>query len=86
MKDYTVEHAVTTMLRKQLGIPADHEILAEQKLMEDIGADSLDILELVMEIEETFLIEIPDDEFYGKFESITLGDVVAFIKQRTGDA
>lgn len=54
------------------------EIQEESDFTNDLGADSLDIVELVMELEETFDIQIPDDET----EKLkTVGDVINYISQ-----
>ena len=56
-----VEEKVKEIISKQLGVsPA--EIQAETSFVEDLGADSLDTVELVMAFEETFGIEIPDED------------------------
>ncbi len=56
-----VEEKVKDIISKQLGVsPA--EIQAETSFVEDLGADSLDTVELVMAFEETFGIEIPDED------------------------
>jgi acyl carrier protein len=53
------------------------EVKEESKFVEDLGADSLDVVELVMALEEKFNIEIPDEEA----EKIaTVGDVVRYIE------
>lgn len=60
----------------QLGVNAD-EVKEGSKFVEDLGADSLDVVELVMALEEKFDIEIPDDEA----EKIrTVQDVVNYIE------
>ena len=54
------------------------EVKPESKFVDDLGADSLDVVELVMALEEKFEIEIPDEEA----EKIqTVGDVVAYIEK-----
>ena len=64
------------LIADQLGIDAE-TIAAESKFKEDLGADSLDLFELVMALEETFGVEIPDSEA----EKIsTVGDVVEYVK------
>jgi acyl carrier protein len=56
-----VEEKVKEIISKQLGVsPA--EIQAETSFVEDLGADSLDTVELVMAFEEAFGIEIPDED------------------------
>lgn len=49
------------------------------RIVEDLGADSLDCVEIIMELEKTFDIAIPDDDVYDKKESITIGNVVDYI-------
>lgn len=55
---------VTTILVEQLGLERDH-ITAEAEFKRDLGADSLDCVELVMAVEEEFSIDITDDEADG---------------------
>jgi acyl carrier protein len=63
---------------EQLSVSAD-EVKDDAKFVEDLGADSLDVVELVMALEEKFDIEIPDDEA----EKIqTLNDVVAYVESK----
>ena len=63
---------------EQLSVSAD-EVKDDAKFVEDLGADSLDVVELVMALEEKFDIEIPDDEA----EKIqTLNDVVTYIESK----
>ncbi len=63
---------------EQLSVNAD-EIKPDSKFVEDLGADSLDVVELVMALEEKFDIEIPDDEA----EKIqTVQDVVNYIQSK----
>jgi len=63
---------------EQLGVNAD-EVKEDAKFVEDLGADSLDVVELVMALEEKFDIEIPDDEA-GKIQ--TVKDVVNYIENK----
>lgn len=56
-----VEAKVKSIIAEQLGV-GEAEVRAESSFIEDLGADSLDIVELVMAIEEVFDIEIPDDD------------------------
>ena len=59
--------------------PSKEEIKPEASFIDDLGADSLDIVELVMAMEEEFDIEIPDDDA----EKIqTIGDALAYVKTR----
>jgi len=62
---------------EQLNVNPD-EVKPESKFVEDLGADSLDVVELVMALEEKFNIEIPDDQA----EKIhTVGDAVKYIEE-----
>lgn len=69
---------VNTIITDQLGV--DRESLTpEANLLDDLGADSLDVVELVMALEEEFGIEVPDDDV----ENIrTIGDIVQYIETR----
>ncbi|MFP2961288.1 acyl carrier protein [Myxococcus sp. 1LA] len=61
MSTSTIEAKVKSIIADQLGVGED-EIKPESSFIEDLGADSLDIVELVMAMEEEFEVEIPDDE------------------------
>ncbi|HET7753275.1 MAG TPA: acyl carrier protein [Anaeromyxobacteraceae bacterium] len=56
-----VEAKVRSIISEQLGVKED-EIKITSSFIEDLGADSLDIVELVMQMEEEFEVEIPDEE------------------------
>ena len=56
----SVAEKVKSIIVEQLGVEAD-EVTSEASFTEDLGADSLDIVELVMAFEEEFGVEIPDD-------------------------
>ncbi len=57
------------------------KIVPEAKLIEDLGADSLDIPDLVADFEDTFEIEIPDEDLE---KIITVGDIVNYISNKMG--
>ena len=57
----TIEQKVRNIIADQLGV-GEEEIKATSSFIEDLGADSLDIVELVMAMEEEFEVEIPDEE------------------------
>jgi acyl carrier protein len=57
----TVAEKVKSIIVEQLGVEAD-EVTSEASFTDDLGADSLDIVELVMAFEEEFGIEIPDED------------------------
>ena len=61
MATMTVEAKVKSIIAEQLGVP-EGEIKPASSFIEDLGADSLDIVELVMAMEEEFEVEIPDEE------------------------
>jgi acyl carrier protein len=70
-----IESKVKSIIADQLGVGED-EIKPESSFIEDLGADSLDIVELVMAMEEEFEVEIPDEEA----ENIkTVGDAINYI-------
>ena len=70
-----VEAKVKGIIAEQLGV-AEDEIKITSSFIEDLGADSLDIVELVMAMEEEFEVEIPDEEA----ENIkTVGDAINYI-------
>ena len=56
-----VEERVKKLIAEQLGVKGD-EVTSEASFVEDLGADSLDTVELVMALEEEFETEIPDEE------------------------
>ncbi len=68
---------VTDIIVEQLGVNAD-QVKPEAKLIEDLGADSLDAVELVMAIEEEFGIEVPDEEAE---KLLSVGDILAYIEK-----
>ena len=71
---------VTKLVCEQLGVK-EEEVTPEASFVEDLGADSLDTVELVMALEEEFETEIPDEEA----ENIrTVGDAVKYIKTHQG--
>jgi acyl carrier protein len=76
-----VADRVKSIIVEQLGVDED-EVTPEASFTDDLGADSLDIVELVMAFEEEFGIEIPDEEA----EKIgNVKEAVAYIEQNAGD-
>ena len=72
----SVEEKVKEIIVDQLGVD-ESEVTPDAKFIDDLGADSLDIVELVMALEEEYDIEISDEEA----EKIqTVGDAIEFIK------
>jgi acyl carrier protein len=72
----SIEERVTDIVVEQLGLERD-KVHPESKFVDDLGADSLDTVELVMALEEEFEIEIPDEEA----EKITtLREAIAYVE------
>jgi acyl carrier protein len=70
---------VKKIVAEQLGVE-EEDVQMESSFIDDLGADSLDIVELIMALEEEFDLEIPDNEA----EKIaTVGDAVEYIKNNT---
>ena len=69
---------IKTMLAEQFNLDPD-TLSAETSFRDDLGADSLDLFELVMAVEEEYSIEIPAEELA---DVKTIGDVVAFLKEK----
>ena len=80
MSDKSIEDRVKDIIVEQLGVSAE-QVTPEAKFVEDLGADSLDTVELVMAFEEEFDIEVPDDEAE-KLQSV--GDVITYINSQQG--
>jgi acyl carrier protein len=76
MAEKTIEQRVKDIIVEQLGVNPD-QVTPEAKFIEDLGADSLDTVELVMALEEEFGNEIPDEQAE-KLQSV--GDVVKYIE------
>ncbi len=74
----SIEEKVIAIVSEQLGV-AKEEIKTESKFVDDLKADSLDVVELVMEFEDEFEITIPDDD-YDKIK--TVGDAVTYISEK----
>lgn len=74
----SVSEKVKSIIVEQLGVDAD-EVTIEASFTEDLGADSLDIVELVMAFEEEFGIEIPDEDAE---KMQTIGDAITYLKER----
>ena len=73
-----VQDKITEIIVEQLGVKAE-EVTPEASFVDDLGADSLDTVELVMALEEEFGIEIPDEDA----EKIqTVGDAIKYIEEK----
>ena len=74
-----VEEKVKSIIAEQLGVKPE-EVTIEASFVDDLGADSLDTVELVMAFEEEFSIEIPDEDA----EKITtVGEAIKYIDEKT---
>ncbi len=71
---------VTKIIVDQLGVSAE-EVKPEASFVEDLGADSLDLTELIMAMEEEFDIEIPDDDAQ---KILKVQDAISYIESKQG--
>jgi acyl carrier protein len=78
MADKSIQDRVKEIIVEQLGVNPD-QVTPEAKFIDDLGADSLDTVELVMAFEEEFGAEIPDEDAE-KLQ--TVGDVIKYIEER----
>lgn len=72
-----IQEKVSEIIVEQLGVSAD-QVSPEAKLIEDLGADSLDAVELVMAVEEEFDIEVPDEEAE---KLTTVQDIISHVEK-----
>lgn len=77
----SLEARVTDLIVEQLGVSKEEAVMSAS-FIDDLGADSLDIVELVMTLEETFDIEIPDDDAE---KMQTISDAIGYLKERVED-
>lgn len=73
-----VEEKVKKIIAEQLGVD-EGEVTPEASFVDDLGADSLDTVELVMAFEEEFEIEIPDEDAE---KMVTVQNVIDYIKEK----
>ncbi|MFO7768587.1 MAG: acyl carrier protein [bacterium] len=73
----SIEERVKNIIVEQLGVDAA-QVTTEASFVEDLGADSLDTVELVMAFEEEFDLEIPDEDAE---KMQTVGDAVAYLDE-----
>ena len=78
--NYDVAALVTQIIVEQLGVDAD-KVTNEASFSDDLNADSLEVVQIVMEIEEAFDLEIPDK---AADKIITVGDAIRFIETAKG--
>ena len=77
MADKPIDQRVKDIIVEQLGVKPD-QVTPEAKFIEDLGADSLDTVELVMALEEEFGIEVPDEQAE---KLLSVGDVIKYIEE-----
>jgi len=78
----SVHDRVRAIIAEQLGVKLE-EVTDSASFIEDLGADSLDTVELVMALEEEFGIEIPDEDAE---KMVTVGDAIKYIDQKSAGA
>ncbi len=78
----TVFDRVKGIIVEQLGVD-ESEVTPEASFVEDLGADSLDVVELVMALEEEFEVEIPDEDAE---KIVKVGEAVKYIEQHLAEA
>jgi len=81
MAEKSIEDKVKDIIVEQLGVNAE-QVTLKARFIEDLGADSLDTVELVMAFEEEFGAEIPDEQAE---KLLTVGDVINYIKGKQGE-
>jgi acyl carrier protein len=75
-----IEAKVKEIIVEQLGVN-EEQITSEASFIDDLGADSLDTVELVMAFEEKFDLEIPDEDAE---KMRTVGDAISYLKEKLG--
>ena len=74
----SLEARVTDLIVEQLGVSRE-QVVIQASFVDDLGADSLDIVELVMSMEESFDIEIPDEDAE---KMQTIADAISYLEER----
>ncbi|MBU4259616.1 MAG: acyl carrier protein [Proteobacteria bacterium] len=75
----SVEDKVKKIIAEKLGVDLD-EVVPEASFVDDLGADSLDLVELIMSMEEEFDIDIPDEDAE---KILTVQDAIEYTRQRS---
>jgi len=75
----SLEAKLKELVVQQLGVN-ESEVVPEAKFIDDLGADSLDLVELVMALEDEYGIEIPDEDAE---KIVTVGDALKYIQEHT---
>lgn len=74
-----IKEKVTKIIIDKLGVE-ESEVTADAKFTNDLGADSLDTVELIMEFEKEFNISIPDEQAE---KIVTVGDAIKYLEENT---
>ena len=82
MSDKPIDQRVKDIVVEQLGVKPE-QVTPQAKFIEDLGADSLDTVELVMALEEEFGIEVPDEQAE-KLQSV--GDVIKYVEENANNS
>ena len=80
MSENSIQQRVVDIIVEQLGVDAS-EVVETASFSEDLNADSLDLVEMIMEMEDKFGVKIPDEEAE---KIVTVGDAVDYIVARSG--
>ena len=78
MAEKTIEDKTREIIVEQLGVNPE-QVTGNARFIEDLGADSLDTVELVMAFEEEFGVEVPDEEAE---KLLTVGDVIRYVEEK----
>lgn len=78
MSDKSIEEKIKDIIVEQLSVNAE-QVTPDAKFIEDLSADSLDVVELIMAFEEEFDVEVPDEEAE---KLLTVGDVIRYIEDK----
>lgn len=73
---------IRSFLAEQLGIEDPETITMDSDIMNDFDADSLDVVDMIMTLEDEFSIEVPDEAIEGMH---TVGDVVRYVESKKAD-
>lgn len=76
-----VEEKIKSIIAEQLGVKIE-EVTPQASFIDDLGADSLDTVELIMALEEEFGVEIPDEDAE---KMTTVGDAIKYIDEKTAN-
>jgi acyl carrier protein len=77
-----IEQRLKELIVQQLGVD-ESAVVPEAKFIDDLGADSLDLVELIMALEDEYGIEIPDEDAE---KIVTVGDALNYLKERLAKA